>query len=64
MAARPTLRSVKRRLLYIGLMAAIGLPFEQAQMDWGRGPRRNIHGNAMRFRAGGPETRLPVCRET
>lgn len=36
------------------LMAAIGLPFEEEQMDWGRGPRRNIHGNAMRFRAGGP----------
>ena len=23
-------------------------------MDWGRGPRRNIHGNDMRFKAGGP----------
>ena len=36
------------------LMAALALSFEEGQLDWGRGPRRNIHGNDMRFRAGGP----------
>ena len=36
------------------LMAALAVPFEEEQLDWGRGPRRNIHGNDMRFRAGGP----------
>ena len=36
------------------IMNALAIPFEQDQLDWGRGPRRNIHGNDMRFRAGGP----------
>jgi hypothetical protein len=36
------------------IMVNLGIPFEVEQLDWGRGPRRNIHGNDMRFRAGGP----------
>jgi len=36
------------------VMALLAMPFEEDQLDWGRGPRRNIHGNDMRFRAGGP----------
>ncbi|MFY8148131.1 MAG: sulfotransferase [Prochlorococcaceae cyanobacterium] len=47
LAARP-------RQELMRLMEVIGLPFEEAQMDWGRGPRRNLNGNEMRFRAGGP----------
>lgn len=45
-------RSPRRQLQR--LMPALGLAFEDDQLDWGRGPRRNIHGNDMRFRAGGP----------
>lgn len=36
------------------IMNALAIPFEEDQLDWGREPRRNIHGNDMRFRAGGP----------
>ena len=36
------------------IMQSLAIPFEPDQLDWGRGPRRNIHGNDMRFRAGGP----------
>lgn len=45
-------RAPRRELQRI--MAQLALSFEDDQLDWGRGPRRNIHGNDMRFRAGGP----------
>ena len=45
-------RNPRRELRRI--MASLGMAFEESQLDWGRGPRRNIHGNDMRFRAGGP----------
>ena len=35
------------------IMNVLAIPFEEGQLDWGRGPRRNLHGNDMRFRAGG-----------
>ena len=44
-------RAPRRELQRI--MAQLAMPFEEDQLDWGRGPRRNIHGNDMRFRAGG-----------
>lgn len=44
--------SPRRELMRI--MLGLGLEFEEIQMDWGGGPRRNIHGNDMRFKAGGP----------
>ena len=44
-------RAPRRELRRV--MAALDMTFEEDQLDWGRGPRRNIHGNDMRFRAGG-----------
>ena len=46
--ARAPRREMKR------IMAQLAMPFEEQQLDWGRGPRRNINGNVIRFSAGGP----------
>jgi hypothetical protein len=35
------------------IMAALAMSLEEQQLDWGQGVRHNIHGNDMRFSAGG-----------